>query len=187
MWQIVIPNRDARTKVGRLRPHASSVIAVLSNALHRRKAWLGNDLAIFERGGKLCRIFWPCFCILVSPPTQQCQVGREIEGTLHEKTISPPQGGSDMLVLTRKIGERIRIGDDITLVVTKMAGNRVTLGIEAPKDVRIVRGELEQFVDAFRDADEDSHKAEERETAAMPVTFPFGAADACTYLPSQAR
>ncbi len=91
-----------------------------------------------------------------------------------------------MLVLTRKIGERIRIGDDITLVVTKMAGNRVTLGIEAPKDVRIVRGELEQFINAFRDADEDVHAIAEREEA-MPVTFPFGAADACTYLPSQAR
>lgn len=90
-----------------------------------------------------------------------------------------------MLVLTRKIGERIRIGDDITLVVTKMAGNRVTLGIEAPKDVRIVRGELEQFVNAFRDADEDLHEVKHDD--AMPVTFPFGSGDACTYLPSQAR
>jgi carbon storage regulator CsrA len=93
---------------------------------------------------------------------------------------------SEMLVLTRKIGERIRIGDDITLVVTKMAGNRVTLGIEAPKDVRIVRGELEQFIDAFRDSEEESHDAVERD-AAMPVTFGFGSAEACTYVPSQAR
>ena len=92
-----------------------------------------------------------------------------------------------MLVLTRKIGERIRIGDDITLVVTKMAGNRVTLGIEAPKDVRIVRGELEQFVDAFRDADEDLHKVDKQDAAPVPVVFPFGAVDACTFLPPQAR
>lgn len=48
-----------------------------------------------------------------------------------------------MLVLSRKIGEKLVIGDNITVVVSKIAGNRVTLGIEAPGDVRIVRGELE--------------------------------------------
>lgn len=47
-----------------------------------------------------------------------------------------------MLVLSRKEGERIVIGDQITLVVSKVSGNRVTLGIEAPKDVKITRGEL---------------------------------------------
>ncbi|MEI8211601.1 MAG: carbon storage regulator [Planctomycetota bacterium] len=48
-----------------------------------------------------------------------------------------------MLVLSRKEGERIVIGDNITLVVSKVHGNRVTIGIEAPRDVKIVRGELE--------------------------------------------
>ena len=47
-----------------------------------------------------------------------------------------------MLVLSRKIGEKLVIGDNITVVVSRVAGNRVTLGIEAPADVRIVRGEL---------------------------------------------
>ena len=47
-----------------------------------------------------------------------------------------------MLVLSRKIGEKLIIGDNITVVVSRVAGNRVTLGIEAPSDVRIVRGEL---------------------------------------------
>ena len=47
-----------------------------------------------------------------------------------------------MLVLSRKIGERLVIGDNITVVVSRVAGNRVTLGIEAPSEVRIVRGEL---------------------------------------------
>ena len=47
-----------------------------------------------------------------------------------------------MLVLSRKIGEKLVIGDNITVVVSRVAGNRVTLGIEAPTDVRIVRGEL---------------------------------------------
>jgi carbon storage regulator len=47
-----------------------------------------------------------------------------------------------MLVLSRKIGERLVIGENISIVVSRVAGNRVTLGIEAPSEVRIIRGEL---------------------------------------------
>jgi len=46
-----------------------------------------------------------------------------------------------MLVLTRKLQERIHIGDNITITVVKIKGNTVRVGIEAPCDVRIVRGE----------------------------------------------
>ena len=49
-----------------------------------------------------------------------------------------------MLVLSRKEGEKLVIGNDITLVVSKISGNRVTVGIEAPPDVKIFRGELKQ-------------------------------------------
>ena len=49
-----------------------------------------------------------------------------------------------MLVLSRKEGEKLVIGDNITLVVSKIAGNRVTVGIEAPSDVKIFRGELKE-------------------------------------------
>ena len=47
-----------------------------------------------------------------------------------------------MLVLTRKQNEKIKIGDDIVVSVLKIKGNTVRLGIEAPKEVRVVRGEL---------------------------------------------
>lgn len=47
-----------------------------------------------------------------------------------------------MLVLSRKITEKIMIGDDITVEVRRVAGNRCTLAIEAPKHVKILRGEL---------------------------------------------
>jgi carbon storage regulator len=47
-----------------------------------------------------------------------------------------------MLVLSRKEGEKLVIGDNIVLVVSKICGNRITLGIEAPADVKILRGEL---------------------------------------------
>ena len=48
-----------------------------------------------------------------------------------------------MLVLSRKVGEQLIIGDNIRVVIHRVAGNRVTIGIEAPNDVRIVRGELQ--------------------------------------------
>jgi carbon storage regulator len=47
-----------------------------------------------------------------------------------------------MLVLSRKEGERLIIGDDITLVISRIDGNRVSIGIEAPKHVKVMRSEL---------------------------------------------
>jgi carbon storage regulator len=49
-----------------------------------------------------------------------------------------------MLVLSRREGERIRLGDSIVVTVVKVAGDRVRLGIEAPADVLVLRGELNQ-------------------------------------------
>ena len=48
-----------------------------------------------------------------------------------------------MLVLSRKPGERILIGDDIMVLVVRLGPNNVRLGIEAPKSVTIRREELE--------------------------------------------
>ena len=59
-----------------------------------------------------------------------------------------------MLVLSRKIDQRIHIGDDITIVVNQIKGNRVTIGIDAPDGVRILRGELEGVADQFEERDE---------------------------------
>ena len=47
-----------------------------------------------------------------------------------------------MLVLSRKLSQGIRIGDEIRIVVVKVERNGVRLGIEAPGDVGIVREEL---------------------------------------------
>jgi carbon storage regulator len=47
-----------------------------------------------------------------------------------------------MLVLTRKYQEKIRIGDNITITVLRTKGKAVRLGIEAPANVPVVRGEL---------------------------------------------
>jgi carbon storage regulator len=53
-----------------------------------------------------------------------------------------------MLVLSRKAGEEIMIGDNIRLVITRISGNRVTVGIAAPKMVQITRRELEKESEA---------------------------------------
>lgn len=47
-----------------------------------------------------------------------------------------------MLVLSRKFGERIQIGDGITVAIVGIRGNKVQLGIEAPQEVRVVRAGL---------------------------------------------
>lgn len=47
-----------------------------------------------------------------------------------------------MLVLSRKINERIKIGNDITIMVVELLPDRVRLGIEAPATTKVLRGEL---------------------------------------------
>lgn len=68
-----------------------------------------------------------------------------------------------MLVLSRKVGQRIVIGKNITVVVNRVAGNRVTLGIEAPDDVHIIRGEVERHQREFESPSEGQ----------TPATVPF--------------
>jgi carbon storage regulator len=50
-----------------------------------------------------------------------------------------------MLVLTRKPGEKVRIGNAITLTVLTVQGGRVRLGIEAPDQIPVHRGELVEW------------------------------------------
>lgn len=52
-----------------------------------------------------------------------------------------------MLVLSRKVGEQIRIGADICVTVVSVKGGRVTLGVEAPREIPVNRSEL---IDATR-------------------------------------
>jgi carbon storage regulator CsrA len=47
-----------------------------------------------------------------------------------------------MLVLTRKQQEKIQIGENITITIVRIKGNIVRVGVEAPLDVRVLRGEI---------------------------------------------
>ncbi|AHE97187.1 carbon storage regulator CsrA [Thioalkalivibrio paradoxus] len=47
-----------------------------------------------------------------------------------------------MLVLTRRVGETLIIGDEIAVTILDVKGNQARVGIEAPKDVTILREEL---------------------------------------------
>lgn len=49
-----------------------------------------------------------------------------------------------MLVLSRRVNESIRIGDEIAIVVTRVSGSTVSIAVDAPREISIVRSELLQ-------------------------------------------
>jgi carbon storage regulator len=52
-----------------------------------------------------------------------------------------------MLVLTRRPGEKVCIGADITVTLVDIKGNRIRLGVDAPAQVSIVRSELQEAIE----------------------------------------
>jgi carbon storage regulator len=73
-----------------------------------------------------------------------------------------------MLVLTRKVGERILVGDDIVITVLDSRGDGVRIGIDAPRGVKIQREEVVRAVAAENaEAATTSEDAESRVRAAL--------------------
>ncbi|REC95532.1 carbon storage regulator CsrA [Kushneria indalinina] len=62
-----------------------------------------------------------------------------------------------MLILTRRVGETLMVGDEITVTVLGVKGNQVRLGVNAPKNVSVHREEIYQRIQHEKD-DNDSDK-----------------------------
>ncbi|MGD0137136.1 MAG: carbon storage regulator CsrA [Bryobacteraceae bacterium] len=53
-----------------------------------------------------------------------------------------------MLILTRRVGEAIQIGDDVQVTVLGVKGSQVRIGVHAPRDMRVDREEIRERIDA---------------------------------------
>lgn len=60
-----------------------------------------------------------------------------------------------MLILTRKIGESLLIGDNVEITVLSIRGSQVKLGVKAPKEIAVHREEIYQRIKALADETEN--------------------------------
>ena len=63
-----------------------------------------------------------------------------------------------MLVLSRKVGEKILIGDKISVTIVRISGGGVRLGIEAPPELAVIREELKAAIEKETSEEEVSRK-----------------------------
>ncbi|MBP6104017.1 MAG: carbon storage regulator CsrA [Gammaproteobacteria bacterium] len=61
-----------------------------------------------------------------------------------------------MLILTRRVGESLVVGDDVTLTVLGVKGNQVRIGVNAPKEVSVHREEIYQRIQREKNGDVDT-------------------------------
>lgn len=98
-----------------------------------------------------------------------------------------------MLLLTRKLGENIRIGDDVKITIVEVKGNHVKLGIDAPPSVKVHREEIYERIqqenrraEALRAAAEAGGTPNGETGTARPGTKP-GASPASNPRPDNGR
>lgn len=73
------------------------------------------------------------------------------------------KGGSSMLILTRRLGESITIGQNIKIVVIDINSNQVKIGIEAPRDIEIYREEIYDKINNIHYSNNNKFKKSEKD------------------------
>jgi carbon storage regulator len=79
--------------------------------------------------------------------------------------MAAKQGGSNMLVLTRKSNQSIMIGDEIEISVLAIMGEKVRIGIQAPRDVPVFRKEV--YLEIQQERSDETKGAREEVDAAL--------------------
>ena len=66
-----------------------------------------------------------------------------------------------MLILTRRVGETLMIGDDVAVTVLGVKGNQVRIGVKAPKDVTVHREEIYERIRGEGESEDDDETPKE--------------------------